>query len=246
MYTSQKVLLTGAYAIKLAKLTNSTISFGLQGGVVQTQVSGNNLTWGSQFSRYIGFDNTRDGESVSSEPILYPTFNFGVIYSAIDNNNYYVRDRIILLGLSVDNSNEPVVEQEGFGVTKRHRLFRAFGSAKFELAPRWSVYPSGYILYADGNEQVNAGVYFSTLVSSVYAYNSVVLQVGSWYRLNDSFIVLGGLQWNDIRIGISADLNASSFDINEALGNTLPSYEISLTYNLNLSDPLGNVSSPIF
>ncbi len=246
IYTAQKALLTGAYAMKLSKVTNQSVVFGLQGGIVQNQIKGDNLTWGSQFSRYIGFDNSLTGEAVGSEAIIYPTFNFGIIYSSFDNSNYYVRDRSILLGLSVDNLNEPTVSQPGFGVTTRSRLFRAFGSAKFELAPRLAVYPSGYFLYADGNEQVNLGVYFSTLISAPRAFNSVVIQAGTWYRLDDSLIFLGGFQINDIRIGISADLNTTSFDISEALGSSLPSYEISLTYNLDLSNPLGNVSSPIF
>ncbi|MEM9340827.1 MAG: PorP/SprF family type IX secretion system membrane protein, partial [Bacteroidota bacterium] len=246
IYTAQKALLTGAYAMKLSKVTNQMVVFGLQGGIVQNQIKGDNLTWGSQFNRYIGFDNSLGGEVVGSEAIIYPTFNFGVIYSSFDNNNYYVRDRSILFGISVDNLNEPTIDQPGVGIATRSRLFRAFGSAKFEVAPRLSVYPSGYLLYSDGNEQVNVGLYFSTLISAPRAFNSVVIQAGTWYRLDDSLIFLGGFQINDIRIGISADLNTTSFDINEALGSSLPSYEISLTYNLDLSNPLGNVSSPIF
>lgn len=246
IYTAQKVLITGAYAIKLSRLTNQRIIFGLQGGIVQNQINGNNFQWGSQFSQYIGFDNSREGETVSSDAIFYPTMNFGVIYSTFDNDSYLIRDRALLVGISADYLNEPKVEQEGFGITTRSRIFRAFSYASFTLAPRLSIYPSGYVLYSDGNEQVNAGMYFSSLVSLPRAINSVVVQVGSWYRLNDSIILLAGVKVNEIRIGASVDLNATNFDINEALGNNLPSYEISITYNLDLSKSLGNVSSPIF
>ncbi len=246
IYTSNKVLLNGAYSIKLAKLTNQSVIFGLQGGIVQTQVNGDNLQWGSQFSRYIGFDDTLPNETVGSAPITYPVFNFGVIFSSFDNDNYYVRDRSILLGLSVDNLNEPTVAQEGFGAIQRARVFKAFGSAKFELAPRVYIYPSGYALYSAGVYQINTGIYMSTLVSSPRAQTALLLQVGTWYRLDDSFIVLAGFEINDFRLGGSVDLNAISFDITQALGSNLPSYEISLTYNLDLSNPLRNVSSPIF
>ncbi|NQZ79074.1 MAG: PorP/SprF family type IX secretion system membrane protein [Ekhidna sp.] len=246
IYTAQKVLLTGAYAIKLSRLSNQTIVFGLQGGFVQNQISGNNLQWGSQFSRYIGFDDVRQGEVVSSEAFFYPAFNFGVIYSNFDNTNYYIRDRSIQIGASVDYLNEPGLEQEELGIAKRNMILRAFGSASFQLAPKVSIYPSGYFLYSDGNQQINAGVYLSTLVSAPRAFNAVVIQAGSWYRLNDAFILLAGIKINEIRIGISVDLNASSFDINEALGSTLPSYELSLTYNFSLSQSFQNVSSPIF
>ncbi|MEM6737201.1 MAG: PorP/SprF family type IX secretion system membrane protein [Bacteroidota bacterium] len=246
IYTAQKVLFTGAYAIKLSRLTNQRVVFGLQAGVVQNQINGNNFEWGSQFSQYIGFDNTRDGEVINSDAIHFPTINFGVIYSTFDNDNYYVRDRALLIGLSADYLNEPEIEQNGFGITTRSRIYKAFGYSSFLLTPRFSIHPSGYILYSNGNEQLNAGLYFSSLVSLPHATNSVMIQAGSWYRHQDSVILLAGIKVNEIRIGISVDLNATDFDINEALGNNLPSYEISLTYDFDLSRSIGNVSSPIF
>jgi len=246
LYTAQKILLTGAYSIKFSRLSKQTLTFGLQGGMVQNQLNDASFQWGSQFSRYIGFDDARDGESIGTEPLLFPTFNFGVIYSTYDNDNYFVRDRSILVGFSADYLNEPSLEQQGFGIAERSRIFRAFGYANFNVAPRVAIFPSGYVLYSDGNQQINAGMYFSTLVSAPRAYNAVMLQAGAWYRVEDSFILLAGFKLNEIRVGISADLNASSFDINQALGGSLPSYEISLTYNLDLSQSFNNVSSPIF
>lgn len=246
VYTAQKILLTGSYAIKLAQLTNQTLIFGLQGGVVQNQINGNNLQWGSQFSQYIGFDGSRSGEVVSSEPIYFPTFNFGVVYSTFDNASYSIRDRSLILGVSVDYLNEPEVAQQGVGIATRSRIYRAFGSSKLLIAPRWAVHPSGYVLYSDGNEQINAGLYFSTLISAPRAFNAVVIQAGSWYRFKDSIILLAGVKLNEITLGMSIDLNTTSFDINQALGNGLPSYEISLTYNLDLSKSASMVSSPIF
>ena len=246
LYNAQKVLLNAAYSIKLAKLTNQSVVFGLQGGVVQAQLDDSSLQWGSQFNKFFGYDNTRPAETISSDPVIYPTFNFGVIFSSYDNDNYYIRDKSILIGVSVDNLNKPKVTQDGFGVGEVNRVFKAFGSAKFELAPRIYLHPSGYVLYSDGNRQINAGLYMSTLVSSPRAKTALLLQIGTWYRLQDSIIVLAGFEINDLRIGGSLDLNATSFDINRELGNSLPSYEISLTYNFNLAKPLSNVSSPIF
>lgn len=245
-YTSQKFLLTGAYSLKLSAISNQSLIFGLQGGIVQNQLSDNNFQWGSQFSRYVGFDRVLGGESISTEPIYFPVFNFGIVYNIFDNDNYFIRDYALLLGASVDYLNQPKISSPGLGVTSRSRIYKAFAYSSFKLAPRWAVSPTGYILYSDGSSQINAGLYFSTFVSSPRAYNSVVLQAGSWYRLNDSIILLAGLKFNELSLGMSVDLNTTSFDINDALGDNLPSYEISLTYNIDLSKGVGNVSSPIF
>lgn len=248
IYTANKVLLNAAYAIKLAKLTNQSVVFGLQGGLVQAQLNGNSLEWGSQFNKFFGtgYDGLLLGETISSAPVTYPTFNFGVIFTSFDNDNYYIRDKSLLIGVSVDNLNEPDVSQDGLGIGVRSRVYKAFGSAKFEMAPRIYIHPSGYVLYSQGNRQINAGLYMSTLVSSPRAKTALLVQVGTWYRFEDSIIVLAGFEINDLRIGGSMDLNASSFDINQEIGNNLPAYEISLTYNFDLTKTLSNVSSPIF
>lgn len=246
IYTSKKILLTGAYAFRLSRLTNKTIVFGLQGGIVQHTIDGTRLTWASQFNQYIGYDDTKIGEQLGANPVLYPTFNFGVIYSAFDNENRYIRDRSLLLGLSVDNLNRPIVSIDGLEGAKKSLLFKAFASSKIGLAPRWFIHPSAYVLYSQGSRQINTGLYLSTLVSSPKSNTAVNLQFGSWYRFEDSIIVLAGFEIDNLKLGFSFDLNTQSFDINNQLGANLPTYEVSLTYNLDLSTPLRNISSPIF
>ena len=150
VYNAQKVLLNGAYAIKLAKLSNQSVIFGLQGGLVQAKLDGSSLQWGSQFNKYIngGFETNAATEAITTAPITYPVFNFGVIFSSYDNDNYYIRDKSLLVGISVDNLNEPEVNQEGFGIGKVNRVYKAFGSAKFELAPRIYVHPKARVEYS--------------------------------------------------------------------------------------------------
>ncbi len=246
IYNSKKILLTGAYAIRLSRITNNTIVFGLQGGIVQHTIDGTRLTWGSQFNQYIGYDDTKVGEALGANPVLYPTFNFGVIYSSFDNENRYIRDKSLLIGLSVDNLNRANVSIDGLEGARKSLLFKAFASSKLSIAPRWYVHPSTYVLYSQGSNQINAGVYLSTLISSPRSNTAVNLQVGSWYRLEDSIIVLAGFEIDNLKIGFSFDLNTQAFDISDQLGANLPTYEVSLTYNLDLSTPLRNISSPIF
>ena len=246
IYTVQKVLLNGAYNLKLDRFSNKYLIFGLQGGAVQQQIRGDILQWGSQFNKYFGYDDTRAGETVGTEPTYYPAFNFGLLYTVFDNQNQYIRDKSFTFGASVDNLNRPRINYEIFEPTRLGFLYKAFGSVKLPLAPRWDIYPSFYALYSHGNNQVNAGTYVSSFVSSVRARTALMLQFGSWYRVGDSVIVLAGFQVENIRLGVSVDLNAQTFDLGTDLSNDLPTYEISLTYNLNLSSPLRNISSPIF
>ncbi len=246
IYQAQKVLLTGAYAFKLSSFNNQTVIFALQGGVAENRINSDNLQWGSQFNKYIGFDNQMAGESIPAEPVFYPVFNFGVVYSTYDNENYYIRDHSLVVGLSIDNLNKPKISSVGLGEAKKHRLFKAFASAEFPLLPRLHIHPSTYLLYAKGRTQINTGLYMSTFVSSSQAKQALKLQVGSWYRYGDSIILLAGLDFEDFNVGASLDLNTKTFGVEDGLSSNLPTFEISLSYNLIRSEKSKSVSNPIF
>ena len=226
---------------------------GLQGGVVQSKLDGTGLQWASQYNQFLstgdlgiaGFDNSRPGESLDNTAVFYPVFNFGIIYSTYDNENIYIRDRSLMLGLSVDNLNRPLIGNPEFGNSRKEMLVRGFGSAKLEIAPRWFVHPSVYALYSRGSEQYNVGTYFSSLVSSVRSNNAVLIQMGLWYRIDDSIIILTGMQLDNLRLGVSVDWNTNSIDPFDRSGNRLSTYEISLTYNLDFANPLRHIPSPI-
>ncbi len=253
VYTSQKIMLSGAYRFKLSQLHNQYVIFGLQGGVVQNKLDDVGLRWGTEYNRYLSNINSPGnisgytdgtGENLDNTTVFYPVFNFGLIYASYDNENFYVRDKSFLAGISVDNLNRPEFSSQSQGARKQF-LFKAFASAKLTLAPRWFIHPSTYILYSNGSQQVNAGLYFSTLVSSVRSRTSVLVQFGSWYRIDNSFLVLAGVEIENLRIGGSFDLNTQSVDVFNNNGSNLPTYEISLTYNLDLSNPLRHIPSPI-
>ena len=256
LYESTKILLNGAYTMRLSRLSNQYLVFGLQGGIVQQKI-GQNLRWGSQFSRYLGFirngdnsgyDGSLAGETIGEASVFYPVFNFGVIYTAFDNANFYIRDKTLTVGLSIDNLNRPSFAYDAAGNIQSQKfwLIKTFGSAKMELGPRWYIYPSAFIAYSQGSVQANAGTYFSTFVSSIRSKTAVMLQMGTWYRVGDSFIGMLGFQVENVKVGFSVDLNHATFELERAEAGSFPTYEISMAFNLNAKSPLGNVSSPIF
>ncbi len=246
IYQAQKVLLTGAYAIKLSSTKNQTVIFGLQSGLAENRINSDGLTWGSQYNKYIGYDNEMLGENIPSDPVFYPVFNFGVVFSTYDNENTYIRDNSLEVGLSVDNLNKPKISSIGLGETKKHRLYKAFGSAQFPLLPRLYIHPSTYLLYSNGKMQLNSGLYFSTFVSAAKSRKALKLQAGSWYRFGDSIILLAGIDFEDFRIGGSLDLNTKTFGLDDGLASNLPTFEISLSYRFHRIEKSKSISNPIF
>lgn len=244
IYTAQKILATGAYSIKLSQFIKNRLVFGLQAGVVQTKLSDEVLNWGSQFNRYFGFDDSRQGETIATGAFYYPTVNFGLMYTVYDNENIYIRDKSLIVGISADNLNRPKTGDDSN--TRKNILYKGFGSLKLRMTPRWYVHPSVLTLLDESNLQFNVGCYFSTILNSVRSKTSVLMHAGSWYRQGDSFIVLGGFQVQQLKIGASFDLNSESFSDNIVFSQSNPSYEVSLTYIITRSKKVKRVSNPIF
>ncbi len=244
IYTSQKVLLTGAYSIRLSQFIKNYVVFGLQAGIVQNRLSEEVLNWGSQFNRFYGYDDSLQGETIATGAFYYPTVNFGVLYTVFDNQNIYIRDKSLIVGFSAENLNKPRTGDNSN--TRKNILYKGFGSMKLRFAPRFYVHPSVLTLLDQSNLQFNVGCYLSTMVNSVRSRTSVLLQVGSWYRQGDSFIVLGGFQVQHFKVGASFDLNSESFSENVVFSRSNPSYEISLTYIITRSKNVRKVSNPIF
>ncbi|MGL1889085.1 MAG: PorP/SprF family type IX secretion system membrane protein [Reichenbachiella sp.] len=247
-FTSQKILLSTAYSLRMTEIVHSYLSFGLQGGVTQNKMSSEGLTWGSQFNKYYGYDNTLSGGSISSENVFYPTFNVGIVYTIFDNENIFIRDRSIILGLSADNLNRPNTGQSGDAVFRKNIVYKAFGSIKMDIGQRDRVFihPS-FLTLSDFNYfQINAGAYFSFLINSIKSKTSFMLQIGSWYRVGDSVILMGGFQFEQLKLGVSFDLNTKTATENIIFTQSSPAFEVSLSYIFAKKNKIHKVSNPMF
>ncbi|WP_109831536.1 PorP/SprF family type IX secretion system membrane protein [Reichenbachiella versicolor] len=246
LFRHQKVMLNGAYTLDLSELRNQMLVFGLQGGVVQQDLSSSAFRWGSQYNQYYGYDDTRSGEALSTSPVWYPVFNFGVIYSTYDNDDLKIRDYSFTAGISADNLNSPNVALIDGDESKKPMLFKVFSSLQFPLGARFYGHPSAYALYSNGSTQLNVGMYISTFVSTSRSNLGVELQTGAWYRVEDSFIALVGVKVEQIKVGFSVDMNATDLGLEQDAGGNFSAYEVSLTYNFELHKSYRRISSPIF
>ena len=109
-----------------------------------------------------------------------------------------------------------------------------------------SLHPSLLGLYQDGSQQVNIGAYWSRLVSGNHSKTDLLIQLGAWYRINDSLIALTGMQVNQLKIGISYDFNSSVFNENVVVIQAQNAFEVSISYDFNAGNRLNKVLNPLF
>ena len=97
-----------AYNLPIEAHHVNVVSFGLQIGFVQKRVNTEQLTWGSQYNPYIGFDATLPGEDVSElRNKTFMDIGSGVFwwYNPLPEENRFIMSANS--GLSVSHMNHP-------------------------------------------------------------------------------------------------------------------------------------------
>lgn len=242
IYQTTNVLLSSSYVLNLDYQGTRFLSFGVQGGVIQNKLNFSGLKYGSQFNPYYGYDDSLPAELLADGSKFAPTFNVGMVLQTTDHRNPLLSQNALVLGVSVHSINQPA---DGFN-SKANRPMQVKGiaSARKKLGRQFFVHPSAYLLYMQGSVQINSGMYISRYVGRSL---STVLQVGAWYRFNDSFIFLTGIKHKQWKAGLSLDLNANTLTNNEVIPkDSRSTFEVSFSYRFQFKNVMVDVSNPLF
>jgi type IX secretion system PorP/SprF family membrane protein len=200
------------------------ISIGFQAYYVQKSIDFQKLTFGDMFNASTGSFSNATLESFQKVSLGYVDFNGGLMYSG------RVADHVTAyIGYSYYHLTQPV---ESF-LSDQHQIHsRSTGylGGSFDMNENTVLYASA--LY---QEQASATeVLLGTAVGFVmnpghdaeYQKNTI-FYLGGWYRYGDAVAPYVGIEWSKMRLGVSYDINVSSFS--PATGGA-GAYEVSLIY----------------
>ena len=242
-FTTQSIMLSGAYNFHLTRYGNNILSLGLQAGAMQQRVNYDKMEWSTQYAPGIGFDSNLPGESGLNNQVFSPVLNAGLMWFYTTRGRLSFRSTSVFSGLSVSNIIPPtsfVNEAKGTSVTlyKLHGGLSSVWKAKYEISPNY------LIQYQNQNFQVNLGTYISYYIHPPHLHNSksTKVMVGAWYRLQDAFIFSTGFSNKSWNFGFSYDTNVSSMGRNLGFAST---YEVSLAYKIVVNKGFKRFSSPL-
>ncbi|MHB1922824.1 MAG: PorP/SprF family type IX secretion system membrane protein [Chitinophagaceae bacterium] len=192
-----------AYHKALDPVGNSTLGLGFQVALVQKRLDFSKLIFENQLTSQ-GFDPTLpNGEYFSNPQISYPDYNVGILYNNQlgDNSNVY-------LGASYYHISRP---QESFlgGNNRISSRFTVHGGGSFPLESGIQFYTSGLFMQQGSATEIDVGGALGFLVNGI-PEAPTILYLGSWYRYADALNPYVGLEVNNIRVGVSYDVNVSS------------------------------------
>ena len=242
-FTTQSILLSGAYNFHLTRFGNNILSLGLQGGASQQRVNYDELQWSTKYSPAVGYDNSLAGESALNNQVFSPALNAGLMWYYTTRGRLTKESVSIFTGISVYNIIPPrsfTGDKQGPALTlyKLHGGLSSLWNSKYEVSPNY------LIQYQNQNFQVNLGTYLSYYFQPPHLHNSKSTKVivGAWYRLQDAFILSAGFSNKSWNLGFSYDSNIASLGRSFGFASA---YEVSLAYKITLNKGFRRFSSPL-
>ena len=204
------------------------ISIGGQVYMVQKSVDFSKLTFEDNYNLGTGLyvPGSSNGEPIKTQSISYPDFNVGAMYSGQirEHANAYI-------GASYYHLTQPVESFEGNTTHPIHARYTAYAGANFDLDEKTILYTNALYQSQAGASEVVLGAAVGFIMNpghDVEYVRNTVFYLGGWYRYGDALIPYVGIEWSKMRIGVSYDVNVSSFT---PATSGLGAYEISLIFN---------------
>lgn len=213
-FSTNQIMLSGAYHKSLSRNNEQTLSLGFQLGVVQRNISYDQLTFEDEFNGTTGYDNGTSGERLPENNFAFGDYQIGLNYSYTPRNGMAV-----YAGAAIHHLTEPeqsfyfeLTRDEDIRVSNTlFRKYSAYVNFKIPVGRDIQVSPRA-LVYAQGPHLAfNTGANVRFLVN---ASRGSAIHIGTWVRptrsldelMLDSAIAFFGVEYNNFLIGMSYDL----------------------------------------
>jgi len=205
--------LSGAYSVLFDQYGVHSLTFGLQGEYLMTQIDFGSLNWPSQIT-YYGFDPGRPATEVVEGRTTTVRFQAGLLwsYNPASNPQKASKGPKIFAGLAVYNLNRPEQSYLQNGDYRLFRLYNLHGGTEIRINDRLSLAPDFLVMLQNKKYQFSAGTLLNLSEEFSSPRNPLVTKInlfaGVWYRSYDAIVVLIGASNRRFNAAFSYDLNA--------------------------------------
>ncbi len=241
--TNTTVGLSMAYHKGIGRDKNQHISIGIQGFLVQKHIDFQKLTFEDQFDNSTGGTPYPTNEHFTNADLTYPDFNVGVMYSG------KVSDHALLyVGYSYYHMTQPIETFLNDNSHQIHTRSTGYVGGSFDMNEYTVLYASVLYQSQASASEILLGTAIGFILNPGHDEDfqkNTVLYLGGWYRYEDALAPYVAIEWSHMRIGLSYDVNVSSF-MPATHGNG--AMEISLLYfgriNKHDKNPVYNWNCP--
>lgn len=220
-YRSLQGNLSASFTKSLDKKNKNKLSIGAYFGFMQRSIDYAALSFDEQYQDGIYSSDNPISEVFSREKFIFFDCGAGIAWSLTPNkrNCYSV-------GAQVSHLTEPNITH--FDAQSRlHRKYEGYFTSRIALIEHLSMSPCAYVAFQHTYREILFGSLFEYEYYRTPYSNRFAAGGGLFYRVQDALVICGTVQWENIRLGLSYDLNLSSLTVaSHARGG----FEVSLYY----------------
>ena len=215
---------SGGYAINPDLDRKHTVSIGLQVGYTQKRVDESALIFEEQIIENPSNPGLGNSKENIDDKFGYVNAHAGLLWLFKPTEKHRV-----FLGGALFNVLQPKEQFSGF--TNPNMDYKlgmrpvVHGGAELGLNDKVGLLPSVLYMTQSGSSQINVGTALRIALQGTF---DPKLFFGAYYRVGDAVIPVVAIDYRNVRVGLSYDVNVSS--LNEAT-NFKGGFEISLNYN---------------
>jgi type IX secretion system PorP/SprF family membrane protein len=225
-YNYQQTNIGGALAYHLAldPMRKNILTFGGQVSQMQRRADGTALTYADQYTPGTGKFLDPTNEAGLLENVSYLDYAAGVDFRSRPSANLSWN-----LGASMFHITEPESSGLMTGSTSTvPQKIVAHASATFALNQAWQLTPQAFFATQAGTNEI--------IAQAIAGYKmgengDVVLNMGLGYRVNDAAMVLAGIEFKNLVVGVAYDFNVSPLS---TYSNYQGGFEIGVGYIIRI------------
>ena len=203
-FTTTRIDLLGAYKLNFGNSYLKHLSLGLSVAYSRSSINFANLHFGNQFNGDRFDPAIAPNENLENDAFGYFDFAAG-FYGKLNIFGYPSN-----VGFSFNHINKPKQKFYGNGDARLYSRFNFFVEPQIDLNAENILYPSFY-LYRQGKlAEYDLGLIWGHSFTDAVVSN---LYLGGWMRLRDAIIFKLGIDYANVTIGVSYDVNISKLRV---------------------------------
>lgn len=196
----------GAYNKTLTSDSSQQLAFGIQTGFTQRKINYDNLSFDNQYNGLYYDPGTGNGESFAKASYTYLNLNSGIAWSYIPKERFK-----IISGIALYNITKPKQSFFNNNEIKLDRKITFFGSGQFKINDKIDVLPSFLLMGQGTYREYLLGSSVKYILEDILGkYRAIYF--GTWFRTGDAGFVSAGMDYDNINVGISYDINVSNLN----------------------------------
>ncbi|MGK2864641.1 MAG: PorP/SprF family type IX secretion system membrane protein [Chitinophagaceae bacterium] len=208
--------------VKFGKENNHRLVFAMQAGIISRRVDQSKFKWGEQWNPITGYNaGNASTETFATTSATTLDMGTGVLYyDATPGKNVNAFGGVSFF--HINKPKDPIISTQSSELNTIPLRYTIHGGLSFNMSDRFSIVPHVLYMQQGTARETMLGTYVQMNVNE-----ETDMMIGGYYRYKDAVAPFVGVDWRNLLIGLSYDVNTSKLG---AMSRNVNSFELSLSY----------------